>query len=620
MEKAALVLKHTVSRSHAWPGNFPVMRYLVWGTVLLFIACAAAGAEDLSKDQQQWWIEHYGLIDAKTEPLVARAEKIFSRVGAAADKKSNRLPKLVVIGGKGDPYALTLRDGSVILTREGLNICYANTTLETGDSRLAFLIGHELSHIAKDDFWHVDAFTAVSSNKDDAKVRRILKSQLEKSGGSLDFVKTQELQADSYGIIYMTMAGYDPKAIIGPDGTNFFQYWVSQITETLAYGDAAHVSPEERAEFVRTELQSVIDALDRFSQGVHLYRDGNYQEAASSFQRFIEKYPGREVYNNLGSSQYQLAMKTLAECNELLPVYFTLPIVLDPNTTAQKLRETLARKSASYLQNDSNQTNLTTSPALDSKTTAQKLRETLASENAVCFQNESYQTNLQAAIRSFEEAEKKDTAYLPARINLSTALIMSGDYVKAISVADETLKVGPNNPEALYNKAVAENLYPGALATISGPADASPTTDQYPGIIGAGLTVDADNFSFGPSIVWWPAKHIGFQASYGQGTFTSYALRGLVRYGKIAGMTPYAGIGFLDVERKANLLGVYTSFAARGGELVAGLILPLSNRFSLLTAVTANTIKIDKTVAPNGQSVFLTMDYSPISVTVTLVY
>jgi len=86
--------------------------------------------------------------------------------------------------------------------------------METGDSRLAFLIGHELAHLAKDDFWHGSAFAAVSSYKDETQVRRILTSQLEKTGGSLDFVKTQELQADSYGIIYMTMAGYDPKAII----------------------------------------------------------------------------------------------------------------------------------------------------------------------------------------------------------------------------------------------------------------------------------------------------------------------------------------------------------------------------------------------------------------------
>lgn len=618
-------MKHIVS---AWSGVCPVSRYMVLGTVLLAFSFASAGAEDLSKDQRQWWIDNYGLIDAKTEPLVARAEKIFNRVAAAADKKGNRLPKLVVIGGKGDPYAVTIRDGSVILTFEGLKICYKNGAPETGDSRLAFLIGHELAHLAKDDFWHGSAFAAVSSYKDETQVRRILTSQLEKTGGSLDFVKTQELQADSYGIIYMTMAGYDPKAIIGPDGTNFFQYWVSQITGKLAYGDEAHVSPEARAEFVRNELRPVIDALDRFGHGVQLYQNGKYQDAASFFESFIEKYPGREVYNNLGLSHYQLAMKALSECNELLPVYFKLPMVLD------------------------------------SETTAQKLRETAAGEGAACFQNETYQSNLQEAVRFFEEAGKKETTYLPARINLSTALIMSGDYAKAISVADETLKVDPNSPEALNNKAVAEYLFgkknkaenPNALAmlkSISEQAFNAPHADrkssveathtavvednaaqqadttvvpvqnstaESEGIFGAGITVDAGSTSGGPSIIWWPSGHAGFQASYGQGTYTAYAIRALVKSGKIAGIMPFAGLGYLSVEREAIVLGVKSRISGQGGEIVAGAVLPVSTRFSLMTAVTANNIKLEKTVYPHGLGVPVSINYSPIAVTATLVY
>lgn len=610
--KLAELLKPMIWINDARSGLYSVRRFMILGSVLIALFSMSASAEDLSKDQRQWWIDHYGLIDAKTEPLVARAEKIFSRVLAAADKKGNRLPKLVVIGGIGDPYALTIRDGSVILTLEGLKICYRNAALETGDSRLAFLIGHELAHLAKDDFWHGSAFAAVSSYKDDAQVRRILTDQLEKTGGSLDFVKTQELQADSYGIIYMTMAGYDPKAIIGPDGTNFFQYWVSQVTGKLAYGDAVHVSPEARAEFVRTELQPVIEALDRFGHGVQLYQNGKYLDAASFFEKFIEKYPGREVYNNLGLSHYQLALKALSDCDELLPVYFKLPMVLD------------------------------------SETTAQRLRETSISEGAACFQNETYQANLQEAIHFFEEAEKKEATYLPARINLSTALIMSGEYAKAISVADETLKVDPKSPEALNNKAVAEYLYgkknktenPNALAmlkTISESSNDAPHSDRSPakevdqtttvdqnraapGIFWAGFAIDPGNFSAGPSILWWPYGYAGFQASYGQGSFTTYAIRGLVRAGKISGITPYAGLGLLSAELETSVRGVDTRLLGRGGEVVAGVVLPLSTRVSLLAAVTANNIKLDKTVYVNGRDVSVTVNYSPISVAATLVY
>jgi tetratricopeptide (TPR) repeat protein len=590
------------------PCLYSVRLFVVLATVVTVVSGTFADAEDASKDQRQWWIDHYGLVDAKTEPLVKRAEEIFSRVAAAADKKGNRLPKLVVIGGKGDPYTLTLRDGSVVLTLEGLRICYNNAAPETGDSRLAFLIGHELAHLAKDDFWHSSAFAAVSSYKDDAEVRRILINQLEKTGGSLDFIKTQELQADSYGIISMTMAGYDPKTIIGPDNTSFFQYWVSQITGKLAYNDATHNSPETRAEFVRTELRPVIDALDRFNQGVQLYLNGNYREAAAFFESFIEKYPAREVYNNLGLSRYQLAMKALAESNESLPVFFKLPMVLDEETTAKRLQDTAAPSGTR------------------------------------CMQNEPCRTNLQQAVRFFEEAGKKDAAYLPARVNLSTALIMSGDYAKAISVADEALKVDPKSPEALNNKAVAEFLFskknnadnPNALAmlkSISEPEGYSvseqagtravPSSARAPGksgTLGAGLHVDAGNYSFGTAILWWPSGYAGLEAFYGRGTFTAYGVRGLVRFGKIAGLTPYAGVGYLHTEREENVLGIDTKFSGQGGELVAGFVLPFSTRVSLLAAVAVNNVRLEGTVEGFGQSLPVTMDYRPASVTATLVY
>ncbi len=580
---------------------------LLWVSVLIAACCTVVHAGDATKDQRQWWIDHYGLIDAKKEPLVARAEKIFDRVAAAADKKGNRLPRLVVIGGSGDPYALAIRDGSVILTLEGLKICYRNAAPETGDSRLAFLIGHELAHLAKDDFWHSSAFAAVMSYPDDAQVRRILTNQLEKTGGSLDFIKTQELQADSYGIIYMTMAGFDPKAIIGRDDANFFRYWVSQITGKLAYGDAAHVSPEARAEFLRAELRPVIDALARFNHGVQLYQIGKYVDAASCFESFIETYPGREVYNNLGASRYQLALESLSACNDLLTL-LKLPMLLDSETTARRLYETTAGESAAYIRNESYQASV--------REALRFFGEAENKSNAACIQSTSYQTNLREAIRFFEEAAKKDVTYLPARINLSTALILSGDYARAISVADEALRVDSGSPAAMHNEAVAEHLF----ARKNKADDPDAPAAAYGDVLAAGLATDPVNFSFGPTVVWWPFTHCGIQVSYGRGTFTSGSVRGLIRFGEIAGVIPYAGLGFLSVENDATVVNANVRFSGRGGELSAGVILPLSRRLSLMAAVTADTIKLEENVSQSGNSVPVTMNYSPLSVSASLVY
>lgn len=569
-------------------------------TALLYVlTCAPAAAEDATKEQRHWWIDHYGLVDARTEPLVARAEEVFSRVSAAADKKGNRLPKLTVIGGKGDPYALTLRDGTIILTLGCLKICYSGVSPAIGDSRLAFLIGHELAHLAKDDFWHSSAYAAVSSNREGTDVRRALASQLEKTGGSLDFVKTQELQADSYGIISMTMAGYDPTAVIGQDDENFFQYWTAQTAGDLPEGDAVHVPPEARTEFVRTELQPVIDALPRFGKGMQFYRNGDYRSAAAAFESFIEKYPGREVYNNLGLCRYQLAMKSLSACNAH-ETGFKLPTVLDPETTAQRLGKPNAGEDVASVLRGSSLAGL--------QDAGLSFDESEKSVKIECFQDAAYLSNLQEAIRFFDEAIKKDAAYLPPRINLSTALILSGDHAKAVSVADGALGIDPNSLDALYNKSVAEHIY--KKKHIAPPPDR----------VWAGLTADLGNTSIGASVVWWLTEHYGLQASSGGGTFTSYAIRGLARFNAIWILTPYVGLGYLSVERKADVHGVPTTFSGKSGEVLAGAVLPLSARSSLLSTVSANAMKLDKTVSVRGQDLPVTMTYSPVTATVTLVY
>ena len=56
-------------------------------------------------------------------------------------------------------------------------------------------------------------------------------------------------------------------------------------------------------------------------------------------------------------------------------------------------------------------------------------------------------------------AVDKDHTYLPARINMSSALIMAGEYSRAISVTEEVLRIDRENAEALNNNAVALYLY-----------------------------------------------------------------------------------------------------------------------------------------------------------------
>jgi len=389
--------------------------------LIVFLSLVVPSAHaDNPKDYASWWIKNYGVVDSKTDPLVSRAEKVFERVAAASDKRGNRLPRLIIIKASGDPYAQAIKDGSVILTQGGLGICYQGVTLEKGDARLAFILGHELAHLAKDDFWHSLAFVALKEFGDEKRVREILANELKwdmADPKTQEFIRKQELQADCYGLIYMTMSGYDPKAIIDRDGTNFFEDWVSKITGKIAYSDATHPGPKERAEFLRAQLGPVY-----FTFGVRLYQTGRYSDAILLFEAFKEKFPSREVFSNIGLCHYQLAMRVLSNCDESLPLRFKLPTLLDIDTLGGKLRG-------------------------------------WGSEASSCLKQETFLKHINTSIHYLKIAAEMDPTYLPARINLSSALIISGEYAKAMSVLDEALKIQPGNPEALCNKAVSLYLF-----------------------------------------------------------------------------------------------------------------------------------------------------------------
>lgn len=397
----------------------------------LLLPISAYTAKDQGRAHASWWIRNYGVVPASENPLVKRAEAVFSRVTAAADKKGNRVPRLLVIPGGGQPYALALQDGTVLLTEKGLRICYENAKEENGDSRLAFLLGHELAHLAKDDFWHLFAFTAIQNYGKDEKVSRsvadLIKSTTDMdplAPRSLEVARMKELQADSYGIIYMAMAGYDPSAVLDENGSNFFTYWTSQITSQTAFIDSTHPSPEERAEMVRSQLAAVRQDTDLFHFGVRLYQLGRYEDAILFLQKYLEKFPSREVYNNLGLCHYQIAFRNLTSCNPLQAFRFKLATLIDPDTIVRGLN---------------------------------RAGEVRTPEE--CKTKPEFADRIVLAANHFETAASLDPLYAPARLNLSSSWILAATPAKALGVLDELLKLDPGNSAAKNNKAVALYAY-----------------------------------------------------------------------------------------------------------------------------------------------------------------
>ncbi|MEO5357377.1 MAG: M48 family metalloprotease [Nitrospirae bacterium YQR-1] len=425
--------------------------------VVFFILCSASVVFADNKDSTVWWIDKHHAVEAKDNPLVGRAERVFERVGAVADKRGDKPPKFFVIKGKGEPWAVSLPDGGILLTEGVLKICYENVSPAEGDSRVAFIIGHELAHLANNDFWHRESFMAFNEQYDEKKADdQSLKAIFESTDDSKkkELAKMKELQADHNGIIYMTLAGYEPKQIVGK--RNFFESWTAQVTGRVAYRDNDHPTPKERAEFLRTQLTPVADALDLFTFGVRLYQLGRFEDADMFFKEYAKKFPGREVFNNRGLSHFNMALKVLSGCDANLVSRFYLPTVLYLDTYGGKLvlRGTSTR---------------------DARTSE-------------CMTNKTFTKHMKEAVNYLTKAVEMESGSVAVRINLSSAFIVLEDYSKAMGVADEALKI-KEMPEAVSNKAIAL-YYFGKTNNLGETADSaikmlSETSSKNPAFSGA---------------------------------------------------------------------------------------------------------------------------------------
>ena len=203
-----------------------------------------------------------------------------------------------------------------------------------GDRPLAFVLGHELAHLASYDFWHRSAFATAqlpAASPDLREVGKIVRPEPRD-------LQRIELKADSDGAITMVMAG-DPVGGLFHTDRDFFARWVKQAGVGEAYDDdPAHPKPEQRTALVRTQLAAVVGEIDFFDFGVRLAQLGRYADAIRLLERFRDRFAGREVLSNLGYAHYQLATKLLADCDGAPAVRFRLPVAIDDETLAARAR------------------------------------------------------------------------------------------------------------------------------------------------------------------------------------------------------------------------------------------------------------------------------------------
>jgi tetratricopeptide (TPR) repeat protein len=187
--------------------------------------------------------------------------------------------------------------------------------------------------------------------------------------------------------------------------------------------------------------------IDLFRTGTRLLQRGQWREALAPLEAFRDRFPGREVLNNLGLAHFGLGRSSLGACAAGETLRFKLPFTIETRTRAERGR---ARG---------------------------------GDDRERCRSSVEVQRPLAAAEDYLRRACEKDRGYVPARLNLGSVLIMKGDLSAALAEADALLREQPGNGDATNLKAVALYLYgvdtkvdaaPSALALLGDVPDRHP--------------------------------------------------------------------------------------------------------------------------------------------------
>lgn len=358
---------------------------------LLFSGHSTRAAEANPRAGLDFYLQTYGRI-AQTD--VADVYAVFDKVRAAADRNSMVSPRLVVIGDTRQAMAFALSDGTIVLSSKAIAIMRDSANRAEAGARMAFVLGHELAHLAANDFWDsqiAQALTASSNLKpggrpagDGALPLIELRSMTDSASGQ----QKKELKADDLGFLYAALAGFEVDTLLesARGAEDFLSFWNAQVGRR---NDPNYPLAQERSGLLRLRLAELRNALNYYTFGVRLMHFGRYREAIAFFREFQQHYPSRELFNNLGYCHLQLAM------SQLDPEYayrYWLPML-------SELDSPLSRLSVRSAGREDRNRGRMTAPARE---------------------------NLLAAVRYFEQAVEKDARYTPGYVNLSVARLLLG--------------------------------------------------------------------------------------------------------------------------------------------------------------------------------------------------
>jgi hypothetical protein len=162
----------------------------------------------------------------------------------------------------------------------------------------------------------------------------------------------------------------------------------------------------------------------------------------------------------------------------------------------------------------------------------------------------------------------------------------------------------------------SQEVVTGGTGTFSGKA-----SDHYRQV-GVGVYANILNPAGGATMLLWPIKYVGFQASYTMGEVTTAEGRLLARLPLSSGINPYLGVGYARVttERTVDVIGTKTTFKDSGMSSVIGVEVPLKRRVFAYVEISNTPVDLKKEITSGGRIGTATVKYSPFSIGFSIVY
>ncbi len=252
-----------------------------------------------------YWKAH--TLSARNDALAARAQAVFEVLLRSWDR-SRIAPRLHVVASAAGPWAASLADGNILISRAAIETCLRFGP-ERAEHLLAFVLAHELAHQGADDLWHQRFFRLIGHQA--PEIKREVLDALRTNPIPWEDVRQKEAQADHDALIMMSSVGYDPYQIV--DQHDFFTAWVENLWQSPCgleeEADTACQNAKRRALQTRAQLTNIATQSMLYELGLQAFVAGRYATARGYFSAYGRDVTHRALLTALGLTHFEAARR-----------------------------------------------------------------------------------------------------------------------------------------------------------------------------------------------------------------------------------------------------------------------------------------------------------------------